>query len=78
MLGGPLFPTVGAGTVPTAQDIAVIFVDEPDGTINRLGIKGLAEIGIVGVAAAIAIAVYHATGVRIRELLITLDRLQME
>jgi xanthine dehydrogenase YagR molybdenum-binding subunit len=41
------------------HDIKVIFVDEPDSTINPLGVKGLGEIGIVGVAAAIANAVYH-------------------
>ena len=58
------------------RDIKVIFVDEPDATINRLGIKGLGEIGIVGVAAAIANAVYHATGKRVRDLPITLDKLQ--
>ena len=40
----------------------MIFVDEPDDRINPLGIKGVGEIGIVGVAAAIANAVYHATG----------------
>jgi xanthine dehydrogenase YagR molybdenum-binding subunit len=57
------------------QDIKVIFVDEPDDIINPLGIKGLGEIGIVGVAAAIANAVYHATGVRVRDLPITLDKL---
>src|SRR3954453_17121731 len=56
-------------------DIKVIFVDEPDETINPLGIKGLGEIGIVGVAAAIANAIYHATGKRIRHLPITLDKL---
>jgi xanthine dehydrogenase YagR molybdenum-binding subunit len=54
----------------------VIFVDEPDATINRLGIKGVGEIGIVGTAAAIANAVYHATGKRVRDLPITLDKLQ--
>jgi xanthine dehydrogenase YagR molybdenum-binding subunit len=58
------------------HDIKVIFVDEPDATINPLGIKGLGEIGIVGVAAAIANAVYHATGKRVRDLPITLDKLQ--
>jgi xanthine dehydrogenase YagR molybdenum-binding subunit len=58
------------------QDIKVIFVDEPDATINPMGIKGLGEIGIVGVAAAIANAVYHATGKRVRDLPITLDKLQ--
>jgi xanthine dehydrogenase YagR molybdenum-binding subunit len=57
-------------------DIKVIFVDEPDAIINPLGIKGLGEIGIVGVAAAIANAVYHATGKRVRDLPITLDKLQ--
>jgi xanthine dehydrogenase YagR molybdenum-binding subunit len=56
------------------HDIKVIFVDEPDETINPLGIKGLGEIGIVGVAAAIANAVYHATGKRVRDLPITLDK----
>ncbi len=58
------------------HDIQVIFVDEPDATINKLGIKGLGEIGIVGVAAAVANAVYHATGKRVRDLPITLDKLQ--
>jgi len=57
------------------QDIKVIFVDEPDDS-NRLGMKGLGEIGIVGVAAAIANAVYHATGKRVRDLPITLDKLR--
>jgi len=54
----------------------VIFVDEPDSVINPLGIKGVGEIGIVGVAAAIANAVYHATGVRVRDLPITLDKVE--
>ena len=58
------------------NEIKVIFVDEPDATINPLGVKGLGEIGIVGVAAAIANAVYHATGKRVRDLPITLDKLQ--
>ncbi len=58
------------------HDIDVIFVDEPDEIVNPMGIKGLGEIGIVGVAAAIANAVYHATGKRIRDLPITLDKLQ--
>ena len=55
-------------------DLKVIFVDEPDDS-NPLGIKGLGEIGIVGVAAAVANAVHHATGKRIRRLPITLDKL---
>ena len=58
------------------HDIKVIFVDEPDDIINQLGIKGVGEIGIVGVASAVANAVYHATGKRVRDLPITLDKLQ--
>ena len=54
-------------------DIDVIFVDEPDNIINPLGAKGLGEIGIVGVPAAIANAVFHATGNRVRVLPIHLD-----
>jgi len=57
------------------HDIKVIFVDEPDDS-NPLGMKGVGEIGIVGVAAAIANAVYHATGKRVRDLPITLDKLR--
>ncbi len=56
--------------------IEVIFVDEPDDIINPLGIKGVGEIGIAGVAAAIANAIYHATGKRVRDLPVTLDKLQ--
>ncbi|MGO9567300.1 MAG: xanthine dehydrogenase family protein molybdopterin-binding subunit [Desulfomonilaceae bacterium] len=57
------------------HDIEVIFVPEQDAFVNPLGAKGLGEIGIVGVAAAIANAVFHATGKRIRELPITLEKL---
>lgn len=57
------------------QDIEVIFVPEHDEIVNPLGAKGLGEIGIVGVAAAIANAIFHATGKRVRELPITLDKL---
>jgi len=58
------------------HDIEVIFVDEPDAMVNPLGVKGVGEIGIVGTAAAIANAIYHATGKRVRDLPITLDKLQ--
>lgn len=57
------------------HDIEVIFVEERDDIINPLGVKGLGEIGIVGTAAAVANAVYHATGKRIRDLPITIDNL---
>jgi len=58
------------------HDIQVIFVDELDDIVNPLGVKGLGEIGIVGVPAAIANAIYHATGKRVRDLPITFDKLQ--
>lgn len=57
------------------QDIGVIFVDEPDSEVSPLGIKGLGEIGIVGTAAAIGNAIFHATGKRVRSLPITIDKL---
>ena len=57
------------------HDIEVIFVEERDDRINKLGVKGLGEIGLVGVPAAIANAVYHATGKRIRRFPITLNKL---
>jgi xanthine dehydrogenase YagR molybdenum-binding subunit len=57
------------------HDIKVIFVDESDDIVNPLGIKGLGEIGIVGVPAAIVNAIYHATGKRVHGLPITLDKL---
>jgi xanthine dehydrogenase YagR molybdenum-binding subunit len=56
-------------------EIEVLFVEEHDPVVNPLGVKGVGEIGLVGVAGAIANAVYHATGKRIRELPITLDKL---
>ena len=64
--------------VPANADvhgIEVIFVDEQDDEINPLGVKGVGEIGIVGTAAAIANAIYHATGKRVRGLPITIDKL---
>jgi xanthine dehydrogenase YagR molybdenum-binding subunit len=57
------------------QDIDVIFVDEPDPEVSPLGIKGVGEIGVVGTAAAIANAIFHATGRRVRDLPITIDKL---
>jgi hypothetical protein len=57
------------------HDIKVIFVEEPDSEVNPMGIKGVGEIGIVGVAAAVANAIYHATGKRVRDLPITLNKI---
>ena len=56
-------------------DIDVAWVGVPDERANPLGIKGIGEIGITGTAAAIANAVHHATGRRVRDLPITIDKL---
>jgi len=56
-------------------DIQVILLDYPDYKLNEFGARGIGEIGITGMAAAIANAVYHATGKRIRDLPITMDKL---
>ncbi|HWB90929.1 MAG TPA: molybdopterin cofactor-binding domain-containing protein, partial [Puia sp.] len=56
-------------------DIEAVFIDKPDPYINPIGTKGVGEISLIGVAAAVANAVYNATGKRIRELPITPDKL---
>jgi xanthine dehydrogenase YagR molybdenum-binding subunit len=64
--------------VPVHADVPameVIVVSEEDPHVNEIGAKGIGEIGITGIGAAIANAVYHATGTRVRELPITLDKL---
>jgi xanthine dehydrogenase YagR molybdenum-binding subunit len=53
----------------------VIFVPEEDPHVNPLGVKGVGEIAMVGIPAAIANAIYHATGKRIRELPVTPEKL---
>ena len=50
------------------------WLDETDDALNPMGAKGIGEIGIVGTAAAVANAVFHATGKRVRDLPIRLDR----
>jgi CO/xanthine dehydrogenase Mo-binding subunit len=69
--------TFGDYLIPTNADVPdldVVFVGTPD-TVRPLGIKGVGEIGVVGVSAAIANDVYHATGRRIRSLPITFEQL---
>jgi xanthine dehydrogenase YagR molybdenum-binding subunit len=64
--------------VPTNADIPdldVLFVGQPDGEASPLGAKGLGELTAVSVAPAIANAVFHATGKRIRDLPITIEKL---
>ncbi|PVY70232.1 xanthine dehydrogenase YagR molybdenum-binding subunit [Cupriavidus alkaliphilus] len=63
--------------VPVNGDVAqmeVVFLDQPDPNANPLGIKGLGELGVCGAGAAVANAVYNATGVRVREFPVTLDK----
>jgi xanthine dehydrogenase YagR molybdenum-binding subunit len=57
------------------HEIETLFVEEEDTIVNPLGVKGMGELGLVGIPAAIANAVFHATGRRIRELPITPDKL---
>ncbi len=64
--------------IPTNADVGeidVAWIDEEDPHVNPMGSKGIGEIGIVGSPAAVANAVYHATGVRVRDLPITPDKL---
>src|SRR5437660_5383175 len=55
--------------------IDVHFLDYPDKEINELGARGIGEIGLAGMAAAITAAVHHATGVRVRELPVKIENL---
>ena len=76
--GRPMNPNLGEYHVPVNADvpsIEAILVEERDVHVNALGIKGVGEIGITGTAGAIANAVWHATGVRVRSFPITLDQL---
>jgi xanthine dehydrogenase YagR molybdenum-binding subunit len=57
------------------HEIETMFVEEDDKIVNPLGVKGMGELGMVGIPAAIANAVFHATGKRIRDLPITPDKL---
>jgi xanthine dehydrogenase YagR molybdenum-binding subunit len=57
------------------QQLEVILVPEKDDDVNPAGVKGIGELGNVGTAAAVANAVYHATGVRVRDLPIRLEKL---
>jgi xanthine dehydrogenase YagR molybdenum-binding subunit len=64
--------------VPVNPDVPtpdVTFVPETDSVVNEIGVKGIGELGITGAAAAVANAVFHATGTRVRQLPITPDKL---
>lgn len=76
--GLPVIRNLADYHVPTNADVPEIdvsFVGEPDFTFNPIGARGMGEIGVTGIAAAIANAVYHATGKRVRDLPITPDKL---
>ncbi len=76
--GRVMNPNLGEYHIPVNADvpsIEAILVEERDPYVNALGIKGVGEIGVTGSAGAIANAVWHATGVRVRHFPITLDRL---
>jgi xanthine dehydrogenase YagR molybdenum-binding subunit len=55
--------------------VEIILVPEEDAEVNPAGVKGIGELANVGTAAAVASAVYHATGVRVRELPIRIEKL---
>jgi len=77
VLGRVVNPNLAEYHVPVNADIPKIdihIIDESDPHVNPIGTKGIGEIGITGVAAAVANAVYHATGKRIRNLPITPDK----
>jgi xanthine dehydrogenase YagR molybdenum-binding subunit len=76
--GGFLNADLAEYVVPVNADIGSIeveFIDKPDFEFNSAGVKGLGEVSMVGVAPAIANAVYHATGRRLRNLPIRIEQL---
>jgi xanthine dehydrogenase YagR molybdenum-binding subunit len=76
--GRPMNANLAEYHIPVNADVPsleAILVEEHDPHVNALGIKGVGEIGITGTAGAVANAVWHATGVRMRKFPITLDRL---
>jgi len=76
--GRPMNPNLAEYHIPVNADLPAVealLVEEHDPHVNALGIKGVGEIGITGTAGAVANAVWHATGVRVRKFPITLGRL---
>ena len=68
-------PTTLSPTCADLPDLDVTFLDYPDYIVNEYGARGIGEIGMAGVAPAITAAVYHATGMRVRELPIRIEDL---
>jgi xanthine dehydrogenase YagR molybdenum-binding subunit len=76
--GAPINANLADYIVSTHADcpeIDVTFLDYPDKVLNELGARGIGEIGLAGIAAAITNAVYHATGVRVRDLPVKIEDL---
>ena len=76
--GHPINDNFADYIVPTIADtpeIDVHFLDIPDLLLNEYGARGIGEIGLAGIAPAITAAVYHATGVRVRELPVRIENL---
>jgi xanthine dehydrogenase YagR molybdenum-binding subunit len=76
--GGVLNNDLADYVVPVNADIGEIdvgFINQPDPLANTIGVKGLGEVAMVGASAAIANAVFHATGKRLRELPIRIEHL---
>jgi xanthine dehydrogenase YagR molybdenum-binding subunit len=76
--GAPLNSNLADYLVAVNADVPPVdvhFLDFPDEEINELGARGIGEIGLAGVAAAITAAVHHATGVRVRELPVRIEDL---
>ncbi len=76
--GAPINRNFADYVMPTHADVPrvdVHFLDYPDKEVNELGLRGVGEIGLAGVAAALSNAVYHATGVRVRDLPIKIEDL---
>jgi xanthine dehydrogenase YagR molybdenum-binding subunit len=76
--GAPVNSSLADYVVATNADtpkMDVTFLDYPDTVFNELGARGIAEIGLAGIAAAITGAVYHATGVRVRKLPVMIEDL---
>ena len=78
--GGYATHDFAAYHIATNADVGTVdvaWIGEDDRHVSPMGAKGVGEIGIVGTAAAIANAVYHATGIRVHDLPITLDKLPL-
>ena len=76
--GAPINASLADYIVAVNADVPAIdvhFVEYPDLELNPLGARGIGEIGTAGVAAAVTAAVYHATGVRVRELPVKIENL---